>query len=206
MHNNQCSSTYDAHARCGLNRVDLSPSMEGSDLCYEIVKRALLGFVYSEAVASHYMRQVLEAVRYCHENDIIHRDIKPQCILLATVENSAPVKLGGFGSAIKVKGDKNIVGEECVVYDYRSGVGTNGRFYLKCDEHGRIGTSHFMAPEIVLRRPYGKPADVWSCGVLSVRAAHRHATLPRHQGMAVRIHLQRTCQRKLASVVYSYLC
>lgn len=31
---------------------------------------------------------------------------------------------------------------------------------------GRIGTSHFMAPEIVLRRPYGKPADVWSCGVL----------------------------------------
>ncbi|GBN43833.1 Peripheral plasma membrane protein CASK [Araneus ventricosus] len=116
--------------------------MEGSDLCYEIVKRALLGFVYSEAVASHYMRQVLEAVRYCHENDIIHRDIKPQCILLATVENSAPVKLGGFGSAIKVKGDKNVSGE------------------------GRIGTSHFMAPEIVLRRPYGKPADVWSCGVL----------------------------------------
>ncbi|GFS33815.1 hypothetical protein NPIL_295352 [Nephila pilipes] len=140
--------------------------MEGSDLCYEIVKRALLGFVYSEAVSSHYMRQVLEAVRYCHENDIIHRDIKPQCILLATVENSAPVKLGGFGSAIKVKGDKNVAGEECVVYDYRSGVGTNGRFYLKCDEHGRIGTSHFMAPEIVLRRPYGKPADVWSCGVL----------------------------------------
>ncbi|GFV38238.1 hypothetical protein TNCV_4792241 [Trichonephila clavipes] len=112
-------------------------SMEGSDLCYEVVKRALLGFVYSEAVASHYMRQVLEAVRYCHENDIIHRDIKPQCILLATVENSAPVKLGGFGSAIKVKGDKNIVGEECVVFDYRSGVGTNGRFYLKCDEHGK---------------------------------------------------------------------
>ncbi|XP_055925445.1 peripheral plasma membrane protein CASK-like isoform X4 [Argiope bruennichi] len=116
--------------------------MEGSDLCFEIVKRASLGFVYSEAVASHYMRQVLEAVRYCHENDIIHRDIKPQCILLATVENSAPVKLGGFGSAIKVKGDKNVSGE------------------------GRIGTSHFMAPEIVLRRPYGKPADVWSCGVL----------------------------------------
>ncbi|CAL1286285.1 unnamed protein product, partial [Larinioides sclopetarius] len=137
--------------------------MEGSDLCYEIVKRALLGFVYSEAVASHYMRQVLEAVRYCHENDIMHRDIKPQCILLATVENSAPVKLGGFGSAIKVKGDKSVSGE---VYDYRSGIGTNGRFYLKCDEHGRIGTSHFMGPEIVLRRPYGKPADVWSCGVL----------------------------------------
>ncbi|KFM79237.1 Peripheral plasma membrane protein CASK, partial [Stegodyphus mimosarum] len=138
--------------------------MEGSDLCYEIVKRALAGFVYSEAVASHYMRQVLEAVRYCHENDIIHRDIKPQCILLATKENSAPVKLGGFGSALKIKGEKIINGE--FVHDYRTNIGPNGRFYLKCDEFGRIGTSHFMAPEIVLRRPYGKPADVWSCGVL----------------------------------------
>ncbi|XP_054712273.1 peripheral plasma membrane protein CASK-like isoform X2 [Uloborus diversus] len=139
--------------------------MEGSDLCYEIVKRAHAGFVYSEAVASHYMRQVLEAVRYCHENDIIHRDIKPQCILLATKENNAPVKLGGFGSALKVKTEKSILGE-FVVHDYRSNIGQSGRFYLKCDEHGRIGTSHFMAPEIVLRRPYGKPADVWSCGVL----------------------------------------
>lgn len=31
---------------------------------------------------------------------------------------------------------------------------------------GRIGTPHFMAPEVVQRKPYGKPADVWSCGVL----------------------------------------
>lgn len=48
------------------------------------------------------MRQVLEALRYCHENDIIHRDIKPECVLLATIENSAPVKLGGFGVAVQL--------------------------------------------------------------------------------------------------------
>lgn len=48
------------------------------------------------------MRQILEALRYCHENDIIHRDIKPSCALLATKENSAPVKLGGFGVAIQL--------------------------------------------------------------------------------------------------------
>lgn len=48
------------------------------------------------------MRQILEALRYCHENDIIHRDIKPENILLATSENSAPVKLGGFGVAIQL--------------------------------------------------------------------------------------------------------
>lgn len=49
------------------------------------------------------MRQVLEALRYCHENDIIHRDIKPHCVLLANKENSAPVKLGGFGVAIQLQ-------------------------------------------------------------------------------------------------------
>lgn len=52
--------------------------------------------------SSHYMRQILEALRYCHENNIIHRDIKPECVLLATKENSAPVKLGEFGVAIQL--------------------------------------------------------------------------------------------------------
>ncbi|KYN14214.1 Peripheral plasma membrane protein CASK [Trachymyrmex cornetzi] len=76
--------------------------MDGSDLCFEVVRRATAGFVYSEAVASHYMRQILEALRYCHENDIIHRDLKPQCALLAGKENSAPVKLRGFGVAVQL--------------------------------------------------------------------------------------------------------
>ena len=31
---------------------------------------------------------------------------------------------------------------------------------------GRIGTPHFMAPEVVKREPYGKPVDVWSGGIL----------------------------------------
>ena len=41
-------------------------------------------------------------MKYCHDNDIIHRDIKPHCVLLASKENSAPVKLGGFGVAIQL--------------------------------------------------------------------------------------------------------
>uniref|UniRef100_A0A8C1MZN7 Protein kinase domain-containing protein n=1 Tax=Cyprinus carpio TaxID=7962 RepID=A0A8C1MZN7_CYPCA len=55
--------------------------MDGADLCFEIVKRADAGFVYSEAVASHYMRQILEALRYCHDNNIIHRDVKVSSVL-----------------------------------------------------------------------------------------------------------------------------
>ena len=119
--------------------------IDGADLCFEIEKRASAGFVYSEAVASHYMRQILEAVRYCHKNNIIHRDIKPHCILLSSRENSAPIKLGGFGISIELP-------------DYH-----NGNALITS---GRIGTPSYMAPEVVQRLPYSKPVDMWSCGVV----------------------------------------
>jgi len=120
--------------------------MAGADLCFEIVKRATAGFVYSEAVCSHYMRQILLALQYCHDNDIIHRDIKPHCALLSSKENSAPVKLGGFGVAIQLPSKAE-----------HSGQSVNG---------GRIGTPHFMAPEVIQRHAYGKAVDMWSTGVL----------------------------------------
>ncbi|XP_057365190.1 peripheral plasma membrane protein CASK-like isoform X1 [Daphnia carinata] len=115
--------------------------MEGADLCIEIVKRATSGFVYSEAVASHYFRQVLEALRYCHDHDIIHRDLRPHNILLANKENSAPVKLAGFGCA------KRVTDED---------VATSGR----------LGDSFYISPEMALNRPHGKASDIWSAGVL----------------------------------------
>ena len=67
-------------------------------------------------------------------------------MLLASKENSAPVKLGGFGVAIQLPSRED-----------HSEQSVNG---------GRIGTPHFMSPEVVLRKPYGKPVDVWSTGVL----------------------------------------
>ncbi|CAL8390112.1 unnamed protein product [Boreogadus saida] len=66
---------------------------------------------------------------------------RPHCVLLASKENSAPVKLGGFGVAIQL-GESGLVAG------------------------GRVGTPHFMAPEVVKREPYGKPVDVWGCGVI----------------------------------------
>uniref|UniRef100_A0A8C3L4A4 Calcium/calmodulin dependent serine protein kinase n=1 Tax=Chrysolophus pictus TaxID=9089 RepID=A0A8C3L4A4_CHRPC len=38
-------------------------------------------------------------------------------------------------------------------------------FVLMC-KYRRVGTPHFMAPEVVKREPYGKPVDVWGCGVI----------------------------------------
>lgn len=57
------------------------------------------------------MRQVLEALRYCHDNNIIHRDLKPHCVVLANKENSSPVKLCGFGLATHLNLDTNEVSE-----------------------------------------------------------------------------------------------
>lgn len=115
--------------------------MDGADLCFEIVNRVNAGFVYSEAVASHYLRQVLEALSFCHENGIVHRDLKPHNILLASKENSAPIKIADFGVAVEI-------GEEGYVTS------------------GRIGTPHFMSPEVINREQYGKPVDIWGCGVV----------------------------------------
>lgn len=117
--------------------------MDGTDLCFEVEKRALAGFVYSEAVASHYMRQIFEAVRYIHDRGIIHRDLKPHCILLSSKENAAPVKLGGFGVALQLP-DTGLI------------------------QAGRIGTPAFMAPEVVNRESpgFGRPIDMWALGVI----------------------------------------
>ncbi|XP_055638926.1 peripheral plasma membrane protein CASK isoform X10 [Toxorhynchites rutilus septentrionalis] len=137
--------------------------MEGSDICFEVVRRAVAGFVYSEAVACHYMRQILEALRYCHENDIIHRDVRPACALLATADNSAPVKLGGFGSAVQLPSGRDSVETH---EPHRSFLSPRGKLYLKSDGEGRVGCPHYIAPEVVARRIYGKACDVWGAGIM----------------------------------------
>lgn len=110
----------------------------GGELYHDIARRAF----YTEFYASICMQQILEAVNYCHRNGIVHRDLKPENILLVSQEEGAAIKIADFGLAIEVDGDE---------FDDRWGYG---------------GTRLYMAPEMITEDIYGKPIDLWSCGVI----------------------------------------
>lgn len=59
------------------------------------------GFL-EEIQAGVIVRQVLEALKYLHENDIVHRDVKPDNILISSPAGAARVVLTDFGSATRL--------------------------------------------------------------------------------------------------------
>ncbi|KAK6171562.1 hypothetical protein SNE40_019722 [Patella caerulea] len=109
----------------------------GGELFEDIVAREF----YSEADASHCMQQILESVNYCHQHGIVHRDLKPENLLLASKAKGAAVKLADFGLAIEVQGDQQAW-------------------------FGFAGTPGYLSPEVLRKDPYGKPVDIWACGVI----------------------------------------
>ncbi|XP_048092819.1 calcium/calmodulin-dependent protein kinase type II delta 1 chain isoform X16 [Alosa alosa] len=109
----------------------------GGELFEDIVAREY----YSEADASHCIQQILESVNHCHQNGIVHRDLKPENLLLASKLKGAAVKLADFGLAIEVQGDQQAW-------------------------FGFAGTPGYLSPEVLRKDPYGKPVDMWACGVI----------------------------------------
>ncbi|XP_037084555.1 calcium/calmodulin-dependent protein kinase type II alpha chain-like isoform X4 [Pollicipes pollicipes] len=109
----------------------------GGELFEDIVAREF----YSEADASHCIQQILESVNHCHLNSIVHRDLKPENLLLASKAKGAAVKLADFGLAIEVQGEQQAW-------------------------FGFAGTPGYLSPEVLKKEPYGKPVDIWACGVI----------------------------------------
>uniref|UniRef100_A0A8B9KCN6 calcium/calmodulin-dependent protein kinase n=1 Tax=Astyanax mexicanus TaxID=7994 RepID=A0A8B9KCN6_ASTMX len=112
-------------------------SVTGGELFEDIVAREY----YSEADASHCINQILESVSHIHQHDIVHRDLKPENLLLASKMKGAAVKLADFGLAIEVQGDQQAW-------------------------FGFAGTPGYLSPEVLRKDPYGKPVDIWACGVI----------------------------------------
>ncbi|XP_052463443.1 calcium/calmodulin-dependent protein kinase type II subunit beta isoform X30 [Carassius gibelio] len=109
----------------------------GGELFEDIVAREY----YSEADASHCIHQILESVDHIHHHDIVHRDLKPENLLLASKCKNAAVKLADFGLAIEVQGEQQAW-------------------------FGFAGTPGYLSPEVLRKEAYGKPVDIWACGVI----------------------------------------
>ncbi|XP_042345021.1 calcium/calmodulin-dependent protein kinase type II subunit beta isoform X8 [Plectropomus leopardus] len=109
----------------------------GGELFEDIVAREY----YSEADASHCIHQILESVHHIHQHDTVHRDLKPENLLLASKCKNAAVKLADFGLAIEVQGDQQAW-------------------------FGFAGTPGYLSPEVLRKEAYGKPVDIWACGVI----------------------------------------
>lgn len=109
---------------------------EGGELYSQILKLNS----FSEAAASKIIRQLLLAVCYLHERQIVHRDIKPENILFNSDGVESEIKLIDFGVA--------------EVYNHLQ--------VLK----DPVGTIFYIAPE-VLEKNYDEKCDLWSCGVIA---------------------------------------
>ncbi|KAL5714674.1 non-specific serine/threonine protein kinase [Ranunculus cassubicifolius] len=103
------------------------------DLWQEMVKH---NRVYTEQEAAYILKQIMLPIKHCHSMGVVHRDIKPQNILLTS---SGCMKLADFGLATKIKGESI---------------------------SGAVGTPCYMAPEVALGKSYTEKVDVWSAGVL----------------------------------------
>uniref|UniRef100_A0A672GGK1 calcium/calmodulin-dependent protein kinase n=1 Tax=Salarias fasciatus TaxID=181472 RepID=A0A672GGK1_SALFA len=109
--------------------------------CCALTDVSALCFPSLSVPCSHCINQILESVSHIHQHDIVHRDLKPENLLLASKMKGAAVKLADFGLAIEVQGDQQAW-------------------------FGFAGTPGYLSPEVLRKDPYGKPVDIWACGVI----------------------------------------
>ena len=108
----------------------------------ELFDRLVVQGAYSESQASGIMFEITEAIAYLHQQGIVHCDVKPENILLATEQrDDSNMRLIDFGSAFRMDASRPI---------YRKG----------------SGTIAYSAPEVLLGQPCDYKADIWSLGVL----------------------------------------
>ena len=114
--------------------------MSGGELFDYVVQKGTL----TEEEASRIVRKVTSALVYMHSKNVIHRDMKPENLLLAHIPRSShdiEVKIIDFGLS-KVLGNDGPVASTF------------------------LGTRGYLAPEMIQRRNYTKSVDAWALGVV----------------------------------------
>ena len=108
---------------------------EGCELFDEISKREHL----TENEAAHVCKQILQAIAYCHSQNIAHRDLKPENVLL-DVKNRGTIKVIDFGTSHHYDSESHVM-------------------------HQMYGTPYYIAPEVLVGT-YNEKCDMWSIGVI----------------------------------------
>jgi calcium-dependent protein kinase len=109
---------------------------------------------FYEPTAATYMKQILSAVMYMHDNGVVHRDLKLENLLFSTDKANSTLRLIDFGESARLEYDEN--GKPKPLTEI---VGTVNFIFL-------INPKPFyIAPE-VLKQNYSEKCDVWGCGVL----------------------------------------
>ena len=111
--------------------------LKGGDLFNYLEKR---DFTISEAKARDLTHSIATGLYYLHSFGIAHRDLKPENILMTDDTDDAEPKLVDFGLS-KIIGPSE-----------------------KCNDP--FGTLSYVAPEVLLQKPYDKSVDLWSVGVI----------------------------------------
>ena len=121
-------------------------------------KIAQTGGKIPEDLCKRYVYQICDALEYCHNLNVCHRDIKPQNILLDEKDN---IKLVDFGFATIMEM------EDTTDFD-EFNRGMEAQSHKMRETHTLCGTDAYMAPELVSRKKYmGDKADIWAMGTVA---------------------------------------
>ena len=94
---------------------------------------------FSETEAAVVMKQILSTMAYCHSNDIVHKDLRPENILVEGWGTNCTVKIIDFGYT---------------------------RAWNRKTQKGYQGPPYYIAPELIKESFYDNNCDVWSCGIM----------------------------------------